>query len=795
MSEPSGREELRAKLAQLYETNRALIAGEVDAVILPDAAAPVLLRRAQEALRSSERLHRAIFTEALDAIVISNDAGVYVDANPAACELFGVTREELIGRSVTDFSEAAFDVEQSWNRFRDEGQQAGAFRLRRGDGTVLDLEYTARANFLPGYHLSFLRDVTQRSQAAKALRESEERYRLLFQAIPQAVLVIDARSHRVLAANDAACRQYGYALDELSALTTTDLELDEALSGHEPGSIRPREVPARQRRRDGTVFDAWITTHSLLFDAWPATLCVVSDITDMVRAQRDLRASEERFRGIVEAAAEGVWLLGSDDLTVYTNVRMASMLGYSPSEMIGRHLYEFLAPGVRADAQPVLGRRPGVRGGEQFDSTLRRKDGSTVAVSVSTSPVVGGRGEYRGVVAMVTDVTERRELEARLRQVQKLEGIGQFAGGIAHDFNNILGVIMGYAEATLRRINDPEAARPKVEAIQKAAERAAALTHQILAFSRKQVLVPKTLGLGDVVHELSSMLRRLIGEHIDLVSTCPPDLGNVCADPSQIEQVLLNLAANARDAMPQGGTLSITLDNVDVDERQSAGQVDLPPGPYVRLVVRDTGVGIPPQVQNRIFEPFFTTKTEGKGTGLGLATVYGIVKQSGGHIAIESAVGVGTAFIIHLPRTARPARPPATPGAAAPELPHGTETILFVEDEDILRQVAEEVLTTFGYRVILAGDPRQALAAHEQMTEPPALLITDLVMPGMSGRDLAERLVTAQPGLKVLFISGYASDSLFQYQIADRGHAFLRKPFTPAELGRKIREVLDTPSA
>ena len=665
--------ELRSKLAQLYEANRALVAGEVDAVVPEDAGAPVLLRRAQEALQSSERLFRAMFTEALDGIVITDDESRYVDANPAACRLFGRTREEILGHSAEEFTDGGFDVQQAWNLSAEAGGQTGQFRLVRPDGTIRDTEYSARANFLPGLHLAFLRDVT-----------------------------------------------------------------------------------------------------------------------DIARAERELRASEERFRGIVETAAEGVWLLDGGDLTSYVNTRLATLLGYGAQEMLGRHVHEFVGPESRATVDARLAKqRQGA--GEPFDVTLRRKDGGLVHAFVSTSSVLGSGGAYRGVLAMVTDMTERRELEEQLRQSQKMDGIGRFAGGIAHDFNNVLAVIMGYADGALRRVNDPDSVRSRVEAIQKAAERAAALTHQILTFSRKQVLQPKVIDVAGLLRELEGMLRRMIGEDIELAVGAEAGVGRICADPSQIEQVILNLAANARDAMPGGGRLTIHLRNADVDEHQAAEHVGLPAGPYVVLLVRDTGVGMPPEVQSRIFEPFFTTKEEGKGTGLGLATVYGIVKQSGGHVAVESAVGAGTTFVIHLPRVPT-ASATAHKGVPADTAARGTETVLLVEDEEILRYVAAEALASFGYKVVVAPSPSEAIELHGQMRDDrPAVLVTDLVMPGMNGHELAERLIDAQPDLRVLLISGYASDSISRAQGHERRWPFLRKPFTPSALARSIREVLAAP--
>jgi two-component system, cell cycle sensor histidine kinase and response regulator CckA len=761
---------------------------------LPAGDATQRLARAQQALRSSDQLFRALFDQTLDAILIVDDEGRYVDVNPAACGLFGVGREQLIGRCIAEFADYGVDVHGAWSAFRATGHRVGALRLVRPDGQTRETEFAARADFLPGFHLSIMRDVTDRKRDARARRDSDERYRQLFEAIPQPVIVSDVQTKAILAANEAACRQYGYSREEFSRLGAGDLRMPDApavIAAFAPVGDGARHAGVtRHRAKDGRAFEASIACHSLTFDGGRVILSVVTDVTESGRAEQALRASEERFRRIVETAAEGVWLLDADAVTSYVNERMASMLGYTTAEMLGQHLFDFLREDLRESAADRIARhRTGQ--GDQFEPALRRKDGSEVSVFISSNPVFGTQGEYLGVLAMVTDMTERRLLEDQLRHAQKMDSIGRFAGSIAHDFNNLLGVIMGYSDAALRRVSDPEAVRLKLEGIQKAADRAAALTRQILAFSRRQVLVPRLLDLGTVVDDLNGMLHRLIGEDIELMAVVQPGLGRVRADPGQIEQVIINLAANARDAMPDGGRLVMELRNAEVDERRAAEHARLAPGSYVVLEVRDTGVGIPPELLERIFEPFFTTKEPGKGTGLGLATVYGIVEQSGGSITVGSEVGRGTTFTIYVPRVPVSARPRRDRDDDVDVSPRGTETVLFVEDDDVMRTVAEETLTAFGYRVITAAGPYEALEIYRKLGDRPPMLVTDLVMPGMNGRELADRLVGEQPDLRVLLISGYSSDDLMRQQVAEEGRAFLQKPFTPVALARKIRELLD----
>jgi CheY-like chemotaxis protein len=383
-----------------------------------------------------------------------------------------------------------------------------------------------------------------------------------------------------------------------------------------------------------------------------------------------------------------------------------------------------------------------------------------------------------------------RQSEGQLRQAVKMEAVGRLAGGVAHDFNNILTAITGYSELALMNLDPLDPVRHDVKDILAAAERATSLTHQLLAFSRKQVLHPQRLDLNQVVANLDKMLRRIIGEDIDLVTILGPELGAVMADPGQIEQVIMNLVVNARDAMPQGGNLTIETANADLDEAYARKRVQVQPGPYVMLAVSDTGVGLDRDSLDRIFEPFFTTKEAGKGTGLGLATVYGIVKQSGGYVGVYSEVGHGTTFKIYLPRLeeAAGAGPPA---AGTAELRRGRETLLLVEDADLLRGLAREVLERAGYMVLEARNGAEALQVHQQHEGPIHLLLTDVVMPGMNGRELAEQLAPLEPEMKVLYMSGYTDDTIVQHGVLEPGVAFLQKPFSPAALTRKVREVLE----
>jgi two-component system cell cycle sensor histidine kinase/response regulator CckA len=383
--------------------------------------------------------------------------------------------------------------------------------------------------------------------------------------------------------------------------------------------------------------------------------------------------------------------------------------------------------------------------------------------------------------------TERKTLKEQYLQSQKMEAIGQLAGGVAHDFNNLLTVILGYSDLLLSGMGDANPRRDLVEQMKGAGERAAGLTRQLLAFSRRQVLAPRVLDLNAVVADLEKMLRRVIGEDVTLTTDLQPDLDPVKADPGQIEQVLMNLAVNARDAMPTGGSLVIETRNVELDD------ASIRSGPHVLLAIADTGHGMTPEIRARIFEPFFTTKEKGKGTGLGLATVYGIVQQSGGHIAVSSKPGQGTIFKVYLPRTQEVVARGKSPRTTAPA-PRGSEMVLLVEDEDAVRSLARLVLRRAGYRVLEAADGDEALRVVGRHQGPIHLLVADVVLPGQDGRQVAERLLGSHPGLKVLFLSGYTEDAVVRHGILEDQVHFLAKPYSPAVLAQKVREVLDAPA-
>ncbi len=523
----------------------------------------------------------------------------------------------------------------------------------------------------------------------------------------------------------------------------------------------------------------------LLFDIY-----TVYQQLQIHRMRRKLVEGEELFRLITENAADMIAVVDANGNRLYNSPSYQRVLGYSPEELRDTSSLEQVHPEDR-ELVKVAAREAIAGTGRRIEYRMRHKEGGWRTLESTASPVLDGKGEVEKLVIVNRDISARRRLEEQLRQAQKMEAVGRLSGGIAHDFNNLLGIIIGYGEIMDEELDPDHPLRESVEEVLKAGRQAASLTRQLLAFSRQQVLAPRVLDLGAVVSEVQKMLGRLIGEDIELITVSEPELGRVKADQGQIEQVILNLAVNARDAMPHGGKLIIETSNVEIDEvfaQQSPYPLNL--GSYVCLAVRDTGVGMDAATQARVFEPFFTTKERGSGTGLGLSTVYGVVKQSGGYITVYSELDAGTSFKIYLPRVDAPLEP-EPPRAAVPASLRGTETVLLVEDETGLRTLTCALLERCGYKVVAAQNATEALETSQQYKGPIHLMLTDVVMPGINGRVLAQQLVQNRPETKVVYMSGYTGQSFSGHDILDPGSHFLAKPFTRNTLARRIRETLD----
>jgi PAS domain S-box-containing protein len=513
-----------------------------------------------------------------------------------------------------------------------------------------------------------------------------------------------------------------------------------------------------------------------------------------------LRESEKRYRELYDNAPVGYHEFDTEGRITNMNRTGLEMLGYTEEEMTGRFIWETNAD-EKGARRRILERLAGIRPAEHsYRTTFRRKDRSTFPVLIDNRLIKDDKGKIIGIRSIVQDITERDKaeqelalLQEQLRQSQKLEAIGQLAGGIAHDFNNLLTIIRGYGEVVLAELRKGDPLRTSIEAIEKSTNRASALTRQLLAFSRRQVMEMKVQDLNGLVSDLDRMLRRIIGEDIQLETLLADNLGRVKVDPGQIEQVIVNLAINARDAMPLGGKLTIETENVELDENDVRNRVGMAPGRYVLLSVSDNGTGIARDIKDRIFEPFFTTKEKGKGTGLGLSVVYGIVKQSGGEIWVESEMGLGTYFKIFLPRVEEPLEEMKERTEGLDTLPsyRGSETVLLVEDEEEVRNLAVLILRKQGYRVLDAIQGGDALLICEKHPGPIHLMVTDVVMPGMAGPELALRLKSLHPEMKVLFMSGYSDDAIVHHGVISKGAEFIQKPFTLDGLARKVREILD----
>ncbi|PYO63183.1 MAG: hypothetical protein DMD70_04455 [Gemmatimonadetes bacterium] len=510
-------------------------------------------------------------------------------------------------------------------------------------------------------------------------------------------------------------------------------------------------------------------------------------------AEADLRASEARLKAIIDAALDAVITMDGDGVVLSWSPQAERVFGWPASEAVGGKLSTTIIPPRYREAHErglahFLGTGEGPVLNQRIEITGLRRDGREIPVELTITPVrLGGAWLFS---AFLRDISERKLLEAQLRQAQKMEAVGRLAGGIAHDFNNLLTAIIGYTDLALADLREGDPMRQDMEEILRAAHRAAGLTRQLLAFSRQQVLAPRVLDLNEVVQTVDKMLGRLVGEDIELQSVLAPGLGHIKADPGQLEQVIVNLAVNARDAMPTGGKLTIETADVEMAETRGRDLTTVPAGRYVMLAITDSGTGMDEDTKARIFEPFFTTKEQGKGTGLGLATVYGIVKQSGGFIWVYSEPGHGTTFKIYLPRVEGAADALAPPvGTAA--VPRGTETVLIVEDEEAVRALAKTALARKGYRVLEAANGGEALLLCESERAPIHLLVTDVVMPGLGGADLAQRLAPLRSEMKVLFISGYTDRAAARHGTMQPGAAYLEKPFSLDALARKVREVLD----
>jgi two-component system, cell cycle sensor histidine kinase and response regulator CckA len=633
----------------------------------------------------------------------------------------------------------------------------------------------------------------ERDQIEDEKRRADEQYRLLFQSNPHPMWVFDRSTLTFLAVNEAALRHYGYTRQEFSQMTILDIRPSEDVETVLRSALRNRahglQFPEvwRHRLKSGTIIDVEITSHDLIFDGKEAELILANDITEKKKNLERLRQSEERFSKVFQANPLPITIATRDEgRYLDVNDAFLTMMEYGRDEVVGHTSKELNFWIDTTSREAMVHQLDQSNPVTALELELRQRSGKIKVVQIAADLI-----PLNGIVCILSilrDVTEARHLEQQFRQAQKMEAVGELAGGLAHDFNNMLSVVSGYSDLALEELDPESPVRRRIVQIKSAAQRSAALTRQLLAFSRRQVLQPTILDLNTVVAALKDMLRRVISEDISLTIVPAHSLDLVRADRGQIEQALMNLVVNARDAMPNGGEIAIETMNVELDEIYAYAHPAVVPGRYVMLSLSDTGCGMDKSILSRIFEPFYTTKPPGKGTGLGLSMVYGVVRQSGGHIVAYSEPEKGTNFRIYLPRAAG-APETRTQTEAPAQYVKGSESILLVEDEQVLRGLTAELLESEGYKVVPA---QNAQAAISIMSEPGVsidLLLTDVILPGISGTELVSLLRASRPNLKVLYMSGYAGTQIARHGVLE-AEAFVEKPFTKASLLGHVRKVL-----
>jgi len=758
----------------------------------PDAAQAQLVyeRAPEDGVKNREEHLRAVLENSSDVIALLDPEGTVLYVSNAIERLVGYPASQVVGRSTFELihpddqprirAASAECLASPGNQIRAE------YRAKHSDGTWRDWEMIA-VNRLdnPAIRavISNCRDITEWKQA-------QARCEFL-------ATIVDSSEDAILGAtlegitvswNPGAERLYGYTAAEMIGQP-----VDRLVPSEHPDEVT--DILARVQHagrfshyetvrvaKDGHRIDVSLTI-SPIIDASGVVIgksSIARDITERKRAEVEQHDTTDRLRALLSSAPVALWALDPEGIITLSEGMLLRQMGFQPGALVGRSVFDLYSdsPQITEYARRALA-------GEHINATMNL---AGAILDTWYSPLLDVNGRPGGTIGVALDVTERHRLEDQFRHAQKMEAVGQLAGGIAHDFNNLLTAILGFAEMTLAGLPDGQM-RDDVQQILDAGHSAASLTHQLLAFSRKQILAPQTLDVNRLLDGMRTLLRRVIGEDISLVTTLSDDVSQINADRGQIEQVIMNLAVNARDAIAANGTLRLVTENVDVDDAFVAAHPGAMTGPHVRVTVSDTGSGMGPDVLAHLFEPFYTTKPLGKGTGLGLATVYGIVKQSGGYIWVESTPGEGTSFMIHFPRVSPGAETRVGRATNAREV-SGTETILLVEDQQEVRDVVRETLQRHGYNVLEAVDGDAALALLQAGAGPVHLLLTDVVMPHMSGRELVDNITKLDGCMKVLYTSGYTDDAIVRHGVLDAGIAFIQKPFTPEQLLTRVRDVL-----
>ncbi len=801
--------EFRGKAGELH---KVLFSADPIAVNGEDCLLSVsidITAREKEAdvLKQSEEKYRALVENSLQGLAIIQD-GRFVFCNSAFSQITGYSIDELLSLPPKRMGNLTHPEDRDivFNRYRDRLAGlpvASRYEVRgvKKDGTQIWLEVYASLmeyNGRPATQLVYM-DITERKQAEIALRESEERFRLIAETIDEVFWIYDPENAVTTYVSPAHDRIFGYPRKQLYESREPSLEPvhpeDRAQVAASFALVRdgqPINFEYRIIRQDGSIRHIWNRGFPVPNESGKIKryIGVVQDVTEWRRAEEALKESREYLNQIINSIGDPIFVRDREHSFLLVNEAFCNFFGISREEFLGRTRLESLNKNLQASIweteEAVF--NSGIENVSEDD--IIDWQGNERVVMAKKSLLTDKNGN-RQLIGVLRDITDHKRLEAQFLQAQKMEAIGILAGGVAHDFNNLLNVINGYSELILDEISTNNPIRKDLEQIRDAGRRAATLTSQLLAFGRKQILQPEILDLNKVIMRMGTMLRRLIGEDIELVSITDPNLEPVNADPGKIEQIVMNLAVNARDAMPQGGKLTIETANVDFDGNYVREHPPTQKGSYVMLAISDNGIGMDTATQAHLFEPFFTTKEKGKGTGLGLSTVYGIVKQSDGFIWTYSEPGNGTTFKIYFPRAQ---------GAIARDAVEvkieagfqGSETVLVVEDEASVRSLAGRILRDRGYNVLEASDGMEALRLAEGFAEKIHMILTDAIMPGMSGKELVSRIEASRPGIKSLFVSGYTDNSIVHHGILDSNIAFLQKPFTVDSLSRKVRQVLNS---
>jgi len=809
----------------LYHWTRVHESKQVDELIVLGLAlaaagtvrAQLRRRDAQKRLRLEESRYRVVAEAATDAILGVDERGEISYANPATERIFGLAPDRLVGSPLSVLIPDRFRErhQAAFVRYLESGERSLAWESvplvalhRDGHEIPVEISFGASHGPLGVSFTAVIRDVSERDRARQLLRENEERLRRLYDDTP-AMLFTVAPDGTVVEANAFGADLLGYAPRELAGVSVLQVLHPE---DHEAAMALLAECMAhperhhgwelRKVRRDGSVLHVRETVRATtLSDGRPAALIACEDVTTLHLAHQALQESERRLQAVTENLPGMVYqFLMRPDGTYsfpYVSDGARRTYGLEPAEIMRDA--DIIIANIHPDDRPAFVETVAASAERmepwRWEGRVMHPEGEIRWLQGASRP----ERQPDGCIiwhGMLMDVTDFKEVAAALRasqeqllHAQKMEAVGRLAGGVAHDFNNMLTAIKGYAQLLLLEVPEESPLRGDIEEIDRAADRSSTVTRQLLAFSRRQVLQPRVMDVNDCVRAMEAMLRRLIGEDIEVATALDPRLEAVRADPAQVEQVILNLGVNARDAMPSGGRLRIETRNVAVTGREVV-RLGLPAaGRYVVMTVTDTGVGMDPEILSHIFEPFFTTKEQGKGTGLGLSTVYGIVQQSGGHVRVESAPGEGSSFSVYLPSTSARVDDGAVDGGTR-AAPRGSETVLLVEDDATVRQLTARVLSMNGYSVLQAVDPNQAVRLWERHRDEIDLLLTDLVMPGKSGCELAALVRESAPSLPVLYMSGYSAD-LFDSPAMQVDAELLRKPFSPQLLARRVREILD----